>query len=112
MRIGVEQKGFRSKILDIVTTLLDAKIYTKEAIASLYRRRWFLELNFRPIKTTLGRELWSTKTPEMAPKEVLISRLAYNLIRSLLWAAKQTYRLDMERISFQGTIPHLATASP
>jgi hypothetical protein len=112
VRVVVEQKGFRSKILDIVTTLLDAKIYTKEAIASLYRRRWSIELNFRHIKTTLGMELLSTKTPEMAHKEVLIYMLAYNLIRSLIWAAKQTYRIAIERISFKGTIQHLATASP
>jgi len=44
VRIVVEQKGFRSKILDIVTTLLDAKFYTKEAMASLYRRRWSIEI--------------------------------------------------------------------
>ena len=112
VRIVVEQKGFRSKILDIVTTLLDAKIYTKEAIASLYRRRWSIELYFRHIKTTLGMELLSTKTPEMAHKEVLIYMLAYNLIRSLIWAAKQTNRIAIERISFKGTIQHLATASP
>ncbi|NTV37542.1 MAG: IS4 family transposase, partial [Anaerolineaceae bacterium] len=112
VRIVVEQKGFRSKTLDIVTTLFDAKIYTKEAIASLYRRRWSIELNFRHIKTTLGMELLSTKTPEMAHKEVLIFMLAYNLIRSLIWAAKQTYRIDIERISFKGTLQHLATASP
>ena len=111
-RIRVEQKGFRSKILAIVTTLLDAKIYTTEAIASLYRRRWSSELNVRHIKTTLGMELLSTKTPEMAHKEVLIYMLAYHLIRSLIWAAKQPYRSDIERISFKGTIQHLATASP
>jgi hypothetical protein len=112
IRIVVEQKGFRSKTLDIVTTLFDAKIYTKDAIASLYRRRWSIELNFRHIKTTLGMELLSTKTPEMAQKEVLIYMLAYNLIRSLIWVAKQTDRIDIERISFKGTLQHLATASP
>lgn len=112
VRIVVEQKGFRSKTLDIVTTLFDAKLYTKEALAGLYRRRWSIELNFRHIKTTLGMELVSTKTPEMVYKEVLIYMLAYNLIRSLIWAAKQTYRIDIERISFKGTLQHLATASP
>ena len=87
------------------------RFYTKAAIASLYRRRWSIELNFRHIKTTLGMELLSTKTPEMAHKEVLIYMLAYNLIRSLIWAAKQTYRIAIERISFKGIIQHLATAS-
>jgi hypothetical protein len=112
IRIVVEQKGFRSKTLDIVTTLFDAKIYTKDAIASLYRRRWSIELNFRHIKTTLGMELLSTKTPEMAQKEVLIYMLAYNLIRSLIWAAKQTYHVAIKRISFKGTVQHLLNVSP
>jgi hypothetical protein len=38
---------------------------------------------------------------------VLIYMLAYNLIRSLIWAAKQPYRIDIERISFKGTLQHL-----
>ena len=112
VRIVVEQKGFRSKTLDIVTTLLDATFYTKAAIASLYRRRWSIELNFRHIKTTLGMELLRTKTPEMAKKEVLIYMLAYNLIRSLIWTAKQIYHIDIERISFKGTVQHLSSLAP
>ena len=112
VRIVVEQKGFRSKTLDIVTTLLDPIFYTKAAIASLYRRRWSIELNFRHIKTTLGMELLRTKTPEMAKKEVLIYMLAYNLIRSLIWTAKQIYHIDIERISFKGTVQHLSSLAP
>lgn len=112
VRIVVEQKGFRSKTLDIVTTLLDATFYTTAAIASLYRRRWSIELNFRHIKTTLGMELLTTRTPEMARKEVLIYMLAYNLIRSLIWTAKQIYRIDIQRISFKGTVQHLSSISP
>ena len=112
VRMVVEQKGFRSKTLDIVTTLLDATFYTKAAIASLYRRRWSIELNFRHIKTTLGMELLRTKTPEMAKKEVLIYLLAYNLIRSLIWTAKQIYHIDIQRISFKGTVQHLSSLAP
>ena len=108
----VEQKGFRSKKLDIVTTLLDASFYTKEAIASLYRRRWSIELNFRHIKTTLGMELLRTKTPEMARKEVLVYMIAYNLMRSLIWTAKKIYNIDIQRISFKGTVQHLSSLSP
>ena len=81
-------------------------------MASLYRRRWSIELNFRHIKTTLGMELLRTKTPQMAKKEVLIYMVAYNLIRSLIWTAKQIYHIDIERISFKGTVQHLASISP
>jgi hypothetical protein len=64
------------------------------------------------IKTTLGMELLRTKTPEMAKKEVLIYMLAYNLIRSLIWTAKQIYPIDIQRISFKGTVQHLASLAP
>ena len=81
-------------------------------MASLSRRRWSIELNFRHIKTTLGMELLRTKTPEMAKKEVLIYMLAYNLIRSLIWTAQQIYHIDIQRISFKGTVQHLASLAP
>jgi hypothetical protein len=112
VRIVVEQKGLRSKTLAIVTTLLDVTFYTKAARASLYRRRWSIELNFRHIKTPLGMELLRTKTPEMAKKEVLIYMLAYNLIRSWIGTAKQIYHIDIQRISFKGTVQHLSSLVP
>lgn len=108
----VEQKGFRSQRLDIVTTLFEADVYTKTAIAALYRRRWMIELNFRHIKTTLGMELLRTKTPEMAEKEVLVYMLAYNLIRSLIWTAAQSYSMDIQRISFKGSVQHFNSFGP
>ena len=112
VRVIVAQKGFRSRTLDIVTTLLDADFYTQAAIASLYRRRWDIELNFRHIKTTLGMEVLRTKTPEMAKKEVLVYILAYNLIRSLIWTAKQNYHIDIQRISFKGALQHFNSFGP
>lgn len=40
VRVYVRRKGFRTKVIDLVTTLLDAEVYTKEELAGLYRRRW------------------------------------------------------------------------
>src|SRR5208283_4444984 len=109
-------KGFRSQMVLLVTTLLDAKIYTKEALAKLYRRRWEAELDFRHIKTTLGMELLATKSPAMIRKEMYTYFIAYNLIRALMWEAGCRYEVDALRISLKGTIdnlilfaPHLAT---
>ena len=44
VRIHVAQKGFRTKSLVVVTTLLDAEEYPPEEIALLYRRRWQAEV--------------------------------------------------------------------
>jgi IS4 transposase len=50
----VAAKGFRTKQVTVVTTLLDEERYPDEAIAQLSGRRWSVELFFREIKTTLG----------------------------------------------------------
>ncbi len=76
----------------------------KPALKTLYRRRWHVELDLRHIKTTLGMEMLSCKTPEMAIKEVWVHLLAYNLIRLLMaqaaWLADQTPR----QLSFKHTV--------
>ena len=56
VRIKVEIQGFRVHQYDLVTTLTDADIYTKDELAELYFRRWAVELFFRQIKTTMGME--------------------------------------------------------
>ncbi|HBE68476.1 MAG TPA: IS4 family transposase [Planctomycetaceae bacterium] len=39
-RIRIEQPGFRTKVMVVVTTLLDSEEFTKEDLAALYRERW------------------------------------------------------------------------
>lgn len=39
-RVYVKQPGFRTKVIIVVTTLLDPMKYTKEDLAELYRQRW------------------------------------------------------------------------
>ena len=47
VRIFVRVKGFRTRKLDIATTLLDPNQYSKDDLAELYYRRWSVELYFR-----------------------------------------------------------------
>ena len=49
-RVRVAVKGFRVKWLVLVTTLLDAGLYTKAEIAKAFRCRWHAELDIRAIK--------------------------------------------------------------
>ena len=76
------RKGVKGKTL--VTTLCCAKRYKKADLKVLYKDRWHVELNFRHIKTTLGMDVLSCKTPDMVEKEIWIYLLAYNLIRILM----------------------------
>jgi len=68
----------------LVTTLLCPKQTGKAALKELYRNRWHVELDLRNIKTTLGMERLSCRSPEMATKEIWVYLLAYNLIRLMM----------------------------
>jgi Transposase DDE domain len=61
----------------LVTTLLCPKQIPKSALKQLYRNRWHIELDLRNIKTTMGMEMLSCKTPAMAIKEIWVYLLGY-----------------------------------
>ena len=61
----------------LVTTLLCPKTTSKSDLKALYKRRWNVELDIRNIKTTLGMETLSCKTPLMGEKEMWVYLLAY-----------------------------------
>src|SRR4029077_14753275 len=57
VRFRVEQPGFRTRSVVVVTTLLDPEQTTKEELADLYRARWNNELDLRSIKVTLQMDI-------------------------------------------------------
>ena len=83
----IRQQGFRTKEIIVVTTLLDAKTYTKAQLAKLYQLRWEVEVDLRHVKTTLGMDELRGKTPQMVRKEIYVHLIAYNLLRTLMWEA-------------------------
>ena len=88
----------------LVTTLLCPKQTGKDALKSLYKSRWHVELDLRNIKTTLGMDHLSCRTPAMAVKEIWVYLLAYNLIRLMMAeAARVAHRLPRQ-ISFKHTV--------
>jgi len=107
IRIHVAQKGFRTKSLVVVTTLLDAEEYPPEEIALLYRRRWQAELHLRSLKIVLQMDHLRCKTPERVRNEFFTHLLGYNLIRGVMaTAAFQSGKSPWE-ISFKGTLQTL-----
>ncbi len=46
LRYEVHQRGFRTKAISFVTTLLDEEVYTLPKLAELYHRRWEIETTF------------------------------------------------------------------
>src|SRR5947209_14213928 len=52
-RFRVEQPGFRTRSVVVVTTLLDPEQASREDLASLYRARWNAELDLRSLKSAM-----------------------------------------------------------
>lgn len=100
--ITVREVKAGGKIL--VTTLLNAKATPKQAIKTLYQARWHVELDLRNIKTTLGMETLSCKTPEMNEKEMWVYFLAYNLIRLVMATAAMVSHVHPRQLSFKHTL--------
>jgi len=88
----------------LVTTLLCPKQTSKGALKALYRDRWHVELDLRNIKTTLGMEVLSCRTPAMVEKEIWIYLLAYNLIRLLMAQAAALADIMPRQLSFKHTL--------
>jgi len=110
--------GFRTERVSLITTLLDTQAYSTLDITSLYGERWDVEVNLRHLKTTLGMDILRGKTPAIVRKEIWAFLLAYNLLRTLMWSAGNTYGASPLRLSLQGTrqlfdnfIPQLIAAT-
>ena len=88
----------------LITTLLSPRKTPKHELKSLYKQRWQIELDFRNIKTTLGMDTLSCKTPEMNEKEIWTYFLAYNLIRLLMVQAALLTDLLPRQLSFKHTV--------
>ena len=88
----------------LVTTLLCHKKTSKHDLKQLYRKRWHVELDLRNIKTTLGMEMVSCKSPEMVQKEIWVYLLAYNLIRMLMVQSALLSDISPRQISFKHTV--------
>ena len=81
-RLVVRELKAGNKIL--VTTLRCARKTPKAALKALFKSRWHVELDLRNLKSTMGLEMLSCRTPSMAVKELWVYLLAHNLIRMIM----------------------------
>jgi hypothetical protein len=112
VRIQVEQAGFRSKEIVIVTTLLDPTEFPKQDLAELFRARWNQELDLRSIKVTMQMDFLRCKTPELVRKEAWTHLLAYNLIRTVMAQAADKHDVVPRTLSFKATVQTLEAFQP
>ena len=112
VRVRVQQRGFRSREVLVVTTLLDAEAYPAAALAQLYRRRWQAELNLRSLKTALQMDQLRCKTPHRVRNEFYMHLVAYNLIRQVLAVAAADAGVEPWTVSFKGTLQTVGKLLP
>jgi hypothetical protein len=113
VRMDISRRGFRTQTLTIITTLTDPAI-TAQELATLYLRRWEIELHFREIKILLNMDVLRCKTPAMIERELLMHLVAYNLVRTLMQTSAVSHGAELGRLSFKGTLDtvrHFANAA-
>jgi hypothetical protein len=98
----VPQRGFRTRVVCVATTFLDAKVVAKEAIAGRYRARWHAERERRSIKPTLQMDVLRCKTPAMVRQEIGGPLLVDNLLRAAMAQAALGHRVVPRQVSWQG----------
>jgi hypothetical protein len=110
--VQIEQVGFRTQTIIVVTTLLDTEEITKDDLAQLYRARWNAELDLRSLKQTMEMAILRCKTPELVRKEIWTHLLAHNLIRTIIAQAATKHGIEPRSISFKGAIQTLEAFQP
>src|SRR5207244_8249191 len=100
VRFRTPQRGHRTRVITLVTTLLDPNVYPAAALAELYLSRWQIEVNFRHLKTTMRMEILHCKTVDGVLKELHMFAIAYNLVRLVMLEAARRQRVPLDRISF------------
>jgi hypothetical protein len=100
--ITVREVKVDKKVL--VTTLLNPRTTPKGELGELFWQRWNVELDLRNVKSTLGMERFSCKTPAMVEKEMWVYLLAYNLIRLLMAEAASQAEVLPRQLSFKHTL--------
>jgi hypothetical protein len=112
VRVRVKQRGFRSKTVVVVTTLVDAQEIPSDEIAELYRRRWQAELQLRSLKIVLQMDHLRCKNARRVRNEFYMHLLAYNLIRRVMLLSAADKSVPPWQISFKGTLQSLNNFLP
>ncbi|HFE53967.1 MAG TPA: IS4/IS5 family transposase, partial [Bacteroidetes bacterium] len=109
VKVRVQIPGFRVQEYEVLTTLIDPQEYPKESFGELYFLRWRAEVYLDDIKTTLGMDMLSCKSPEMIARELIVGFLAHNTVRIQMAQAAECLEVPLEQISFSTTVRVLRT---
>ena len=112
LRYTVTRRGFRTRSVTLVTTLLDPREYPKDSLADLYESRWQIEVNLRHLKVTMRMDVLRCKSPDGVIKELWAYMIVYNLVRMLMIEAAQQQDVSPNRVSFIDALDTLRYRPP
>ena len=104
----IVEKGFRTKVVFIATTLLDQVAWPDEKIADLYNKRWDIEVCFDHLKTTMKMNVLKCRTVDGVLKELAVYLMVYNRVRLAMLAAALKQGVEPRRISLIDTVRFLS----
>ena len=111
LKVVLENKGQRTRVLIIATTLLDPERYPQQKIVELYGVRWRVETHFYELKITLRMRKLKSKSATGILKELMVYALVYNLVHWIMVQAAQRQSVTPDRISFIDTVRWLLSAA-
>ncbi len=100
VRYQISTPGFRTRQITLVTTLLNAEVYSVADLAELYRQRWQVETALAQLKTTMKMDVLHCKTVPGVLKELTVFAMVYNLVRMVIRQSATLQHTAVERISF------------
>jgi hypothetical protein len=110
LRYPLQARGQRTRVVTIVTTLLDPALYPATKLAELYGLRWQVETHFAQLKTGMRMSRLKCRSAAGVTKELLTYFIAYNLIRRVMRDAADRQQAPPRRISFIDALRWLANA--
>ena len=111
IRTVVRDRGQR-KIVWLVTSLLDDRLYPAKEIALLYGKRWRIETLFREVKINLSADVLRSMCPQAIRKEAAARLIAVNIVRMIMIEAAIEKSVDPTRISFVHAIRAILMFAP
>ena len=112
LRYRVVRRGFRSRVLVLVTSLIDPERYPKQALAELYGLRWQVETNLRHLKTTMRMDVLRCQTSDGINRELCVFGMVYNAVRLVMIHGAAALGVPPDRISFVDVLRWLALGCP
>lgn len=112
LRYAVGRPGRRTRVVTLVTTLLDPEAYPAAELARLYGPRWGVETDLRHLKQTMKMEILHCQTVAGVEKELAVFALVYNLVRRVMEEAGRRQGVDADRVSFVDALRWLREARP